>query len=1058
MSRKKLAILGLTIVIIITAVLASFMYITKTKDKEVVSIAKEFYKNGWDKDIVAMIKEDIPVPVGFEYVTGSKNEGFVIKSLDTEKQYMWIPAKELSELNNASNYFNESYDAYRFTEEETLKSVNQYGGFYIELADNSEELYESLKNMNEETYNAESKNMQKQYADLVSVESNIINQDELASILTWNPDLISSIGLTSMKLGLSVTDNSRYTEIYEEWEDVVSDVIDSVPIPEGFSYVEGNRETGLLIEDNKNSNLQFVWVPIGTKYNVANIKNAQDELIEYAKDNDLLNSIIDEWEDCEESLPTDLVESVKEYGGFYMSVAELGYDNNGKSFNKYRGMYLQDNGPYANVGDYYRYVIESNYKTKYSAVLAKQKEGLTYDKAMSISKKLYSNSSSVVSHLTYGAEWDAAILWFSNHNTFPADSEHDKRTQYVLLKDSSEIGKYQDKRYREDSDKTGNMWNDTLFNRLWGLAGNLLELTQEKYNGQIVLRGGSWNATGADMPITSRTFMSKTDVDNSTESTIGFRPCLYIKLAEDYEERYDEECDCRYCDCDYCDEGDCDCRYCDCEDYYEEDRWDKYEEDCYCNYCDCDYCDTGDCDCRYCDCEDYYEEDRWDEYEEKCYCNYCDCDYCDTGDCDCRYCDCEDYYEEDRWDEYEEKCYCNYCDCDYCDEGDCDCRYCDCEDYYEEDEYEGEVNAPELAEGMIPVRHNGTNWVVVDEKSSKWYDYDNKQWANVMLSDGKYDADDVKDGQVIKDEDMGSMLVWIPRFAYSIEYGYHTKTAGDIDIEFLNGTTNKGYDGKTYQEDYDEEDVNNETDMIVHPAFTEDGDKKGFWVGKFESSKTSNKITIKPNKTAWTSITYSVANSTANNMKSQTTYGLKSSEVNTYLMRNSQWGAVAYLTLSEYGKGSEIYVNNSSSMTTGISSGSTSSSTSNSSSNSLVKNTYNTTKGKGASTTGNIYGIYDLSGGAWEYVQADGYTLSGTASNNYSKSAEEKGGAIYETSKTYTGNNSWYGDSSVYPTNNSKLIRGGSYKDGTAAGLFAFNSTSANSNSNVGFRVVLTVR
>ena len=944
MSRKKLAILGLTIVIIITAVLASFMYITKTKDKEVVSIAKEFYKNGWDKDIVAMIKEDIPVPVGFEYVTGSKNEGFVIKSLDTEKQYMWIPAKELSELNNASNYFNESYDAYRFTEEETLKSVNQYGGFYIELADNSEELYESLKNMNEETYNAESKNMQKQYADLVSVESNIINQDELASILTWNPDLISSIGLTSMKLGLSVTDNSRYTEIYEEWEDVVSDVIDSVPIPEGFSYVEGNRETGLLIEDNKNSNLQFVWVPIGTKYNVANIKNAQDELIEYAKDNDLLNSIIDEWEDCEESLPTDLVESVKEYGGFYMSVAELGYDNNGKSFNKYRGMYLQDNGPYANVGDYYRYVNESNYKTKYSAVLAKQKEGLTYDKAMSISKKLYSNSSSVVSHLTYGAEWDAAILWFSNHNTFPADSEHDKRTQYVLLKDSSEIGKYQDKRYREDSDKTGNMWNDTLFNRLWGLAGNLLELTQEKYNGQIVLRGGSWNATGADMPITSRTFMSKTDVDNSTESTIGFRPCLYIKLAEDYEERYDEECDCRYCDCDYCDEGDC------------------------------------------------------------------------------------------------------------------DCRYCDCEDYYEEDEYEGEVNAPELAEGMIPVRHNGTNWVVVDEKSSKWYDYDNKQWANVMLSDGKYDADDVKDGQVIKDEDMGSMLVWIPRFAYSIEYGYHTKTAGDIDIEFLNGTTNKGYDGKTYQEDYDEEDVNNETDMIVHPAFTEDGDKKGFWVGKFESSKTSNKITIKPNKTAWTSITYSVANSTANNMKSQTTYGLKSSEVNTYLMRNSQWGAVAYLTLSEYGKGSEIYVNNSSSMTTGISSGSTSSSTSNSSSNSLVKNTYNTTKGKGASTTGNIYGIYDLSGGAWEYVQADGYTLSGTASNNYSKSAEEKGGAIYETSKTYTGNNSWYGDSSVYPTNNSKLIRGGSYKDGTAAGLFAFNSTSANSNSNVGFRVVLTVR
>jgi len=1021
MSRKKIAIISLITVIVIAISILVFMYITKTRDEEIETISKEFYENGWDKDIVAMIKEDIPVPVGFEYISGKKDDGLIIKNSNTGKQYMWIPAKELSELNNVSGFFNESYDTYRFVEENELKSVNQYGGFYIEIADNSNELYESLRNMTEENYKQESKNIKAEYKDIASVEADIIKKDDLATILTWNPDLISNIGLTSIKLGLSISSNNKYSdddylEEYEEWENVISDIIDGVPIPKGFSYLEGTKNNGLLIRDNKNSNLQYVWVPVGSKYNVSNIKNATKELIEYAEDNDLLNSIIDEWEDCSESLPTELVKSINEYGGFYMSVAELGYDNNGKEFNKYRGMYLRDNGPYANVGDYYRSVEEQHYKTEYPKVVEKQRQGLSYDKAVSISKKLYSgNSSAVVSHLTYGAEWDAAILWFANYNIFPSNSVQDARAASVILKDSSEIGKYKDIKSKANNDKTGNIWNETMFNRLWGLAGNLLEMTQEKYNGQVVLRGGSWATTGADTPITSRTFMSKSEVDNSTDGTIGFRTCLYLKLDGDYEDDYEEECDCDYCRCDYCDEGDCDCDYCDCEYYYDEDNWEDYEEECDCNYCRCDYCDEGECDCDYCDCEYYYEED---DYEEECDCNYCRCDYCDEGDCDCDYCDCEYYYDED------------------------------------EDENEGEVNSPELAEGMIPVRHNGTNWVVVDEDSYKWYDYESKQWANVMLSDGKYDADDVEEGQVIKESDMGSMLVWIPRFAYSIEDGYHKSTAGDINVVFLEGTSNRDFDGETYKEDYDEDDVDGETDMIVHPAFTKNGDIEGIWVGKFESSKTSSKVSILPNKTPWTSLTYSNAKSTASNMKSQSTYGLKSSEVNTYLMKNNEWGAVAYLTISEYGKGSELYINNNSNMRTGMSAGSTSGSES--------ANTYeyNTSKGKGASTTGNIYGIYDLSGGVWEYVQADDYKFSGDAKNNYNNSSKIKGGAVYETSKTYTGYNSWYGDASIYPEDGRELIRGGSYKDQTKGGIFAFiaRPEGATSYKNLGFRVVLTVK
>ena len=65
------------------------------------------------------------------------------------------------------------------------------------------------------------------------------------------------------------------------------------------------------------------------------------------------------------------------------------------------------------------------------------------------------------------------------------------------------------------------------------------------------------------------------------------------------------------------------------------------------------------------------------------------------------------------------------------------------------------VNAPKLAKGMIPIRHNGTNWVVCSETDATWYNYDSKkEWANVMLSDGKYKAGQVAEGTVINENEL----------------------------------------------------------------------------------------------------------------------------------------------------------------------------------------------------------------------------------------------------------------------------------------------------------------
>ena len=46
------------------------------------------------------------------------------------------------------------------------------------------------------------------------------------------------------------------------------------------------------------------------------------------------------------------------------------------------------------------------------------------------------------------------------------------------------------------------------------------------------------------------------------------------------------------------------------------------------------------------------------------------------------------------------------------------------------------VNAPQLVEGMTPVKWNGNQWIETTTDDEDWYNYSKKQWANVKLADG----------------------------------------------------------------------------------------------------------------------------------------------------------------------------------------------------------------------------------------------------------------------------------------------------------------------------------
>ena len=388
--------------------------------------------------------------------------------------------------------------------------------------------------------------------------------------------------------------------------------------------------------------------------------------------------------------------------------------------------------------------------------------------------------------------------------------------------------------------------------------------------------------------------------------------------------------------------------------------------------------------------------------------------------------------------------------------------------------WNGKINTPIISDGMIPIKHNGDKWVVCRQDDPDWYDYKaqvstteeggTSRWANIMLSDGKYKSTTVADKQVIEENELGSMFVWIPRYAYSIKTGYHTKNTGEIDIKFIS-TNIKNQEDKINKEITIENETG-EKNWNIPPAFTYDGEQlTGFYVAKFEATGTQAAVTVKPSQDALGNLNVSQIHTTCINMnKSNNIYGINVNDeiIDPHMQKNSEWGAVAYLAHSKYGRnGSEVTKNNSQSKTGNAG---------NQIEQSYVPeilNAYNTEKGKLASTTGNIYGVYDMSGGKIEFVA--GYINSGHEDlerygkdlieadskykNVYVKSEQNTiqanyelkenrdifGEAIYETSGFYQSSNSWNGDySHFFDGENSFLVRGGGHWYGNYSGIFMF--------------------
>ena len=302
---------------------------------------------------------------------------------------------------------------------------------------------------------------------------------------------------------------------------------------------------------------------------------------------------------------------------------------------------------------------------------------------------------------------------------------------------------------------------------------------------------------------------------------------------------------------------------------------------------------------------------------------------------------------------------------------------------------------PVLDGGLIPITINEENGKVTRaDETKKWYDYEHQQWANaVILRSG---VEDPGANEPIEEKDIESYFVWIPRYRYEIfdegNYeGLGTKEEKEqvINIEF---------------ENKDEEVKSGSTkgQWLTHPAFTS-FNTNGIWVGKFEtgydgaesggkaqvnpsderaSIEAANKVIIKPNMYSWRGIQVA---------KAYTVGRYYEPVLNSHMMKNTEWGAVAYLSQSKYGSHESVRINNNSNFLTGYAArqeptiGFTNT-------NELCSNTpdacneyggvtnpgddgeYNTNYFNKlsvvASTTNNYTGIYDMSGGANEYMMS----------------------------------------------------------------------------------------
>ena len=314
-------------------------------------------------------------------------------------------------------------------------------------------------------------------------------------------------------VGTEVLPPSRWTS------DKVTAISDgsgnAIPLPDGFYYIGGDRNTGLVISDRQgdtltssypNSGNQFVWIPVDSENDLT--RTAFDDATgqpttglstnytePYAKGYSDGNG-------TQEAADFNTMKvQVLKYGGFYIGRYEAGDKTNGTTL---RTKVTTDHEVVVQKGVApYNYVPWGQTMSDVDSAFAptsNNADNVTTHGAVYLAKNMYAEKAqaeSVTSTLCYSSQWDAMCRYIGDSN----------RT-IVETKDAPEL--------------TGSVVTDVSKN-IYDLAGNCMEWTMEAEDSICrVYRGGYYDS---DYPVSYRSYGNP----NFTYDVHSFRPSLYVK-------------------------------------------------------------------------------------------------------------------------------------------------------------------------------------------------------------------------------------------------------------------------------------------------------------------------------------------------------------------------------------------------------------------------------------------------------------------------------------------------------------------------------------------------
>ena len=358
---------------------------------------------------------------------------------------------------------------------------------------------------------------------------------------------------------------------------------------------------------------------------------------------------------------------------------------------------------------------------------------------------------------------------------------------------------------------------------------------------------------------------------------------------------------------------------------------------------------------------------------------------------------------------------------------------------------EQKVNVPVLKQGMTPVKFEinekdtskmKTVETTADDK--EWYNYKNKKWANAKTEDGslwvwipRFAYRIIQPASNDTERKGTTEIVFLTGLTDSyvdengkthtdtkrckteddvidttIGYTVHPAFTDESKINFRNG----GWDSELYgiwvakfeaayatSSNVAASKVNVPSDVkysqptvwapvavvkTENSSATSDGwvKARNYVDGVYGSKTTSIKYpTFQGSSYSMNYINHNDAFLLAQKMTDkQNIYGLSVNDTDSHMIKNSEWGAVAYLSKSKYGLSStDIAVNtkNFNDNTNNVYAGT---------GYNNQNQEWNDTRisvGNNASTTGNIFGIFDMSGGTWERAAA--YVNNGNENLTY---------------------------------------------------------------------------